>query len=153
LDENSVSTGFLPSLVDYQQELNKAYKKAYQNVKDKKESDVHKMFLKIPDAKKMRLYLAAGGVLPQDEAHLACPFCGHKYVDGPATNTGTLSKGLLITNQRALLVRAFKRAKERSQLPLIHNGKSYTRYPATPKMPVVLKELIFRYSGNLIKIL
>jgi hypothetical protein len=50
LDENYPSTGLLRSLVDCQQDLNnKAYNKACQNVKDKKESDIHKIVLNIPD--------------------------------------------------------------------------------------------------------
>jgi hypothetical protein len=74
LDENSPSTGFLRSLAGCQQELNKAFNEACQNVKDKKEPDVHKMVLKIPDAKKTRAYLFYG-VLSQEKAHRACPFC------------------------------------------------------------------------------
>jgi hypothetical protein len=45
-------------LIECQQELNKADNKAYQNVKDKKELDVHQNLVKIPNPEKTRLYLS-----------------------------------------------------------------------------------------------
>jgi hypothetical protein len=57
MDESSWNTSFICMLIECQQELNKEYSNACQNVKDKKESDVHKMLMKIPNAKMTRPYL------------------------------------------------------------------------------------------------
>jgi hypothetical protein len=58
----------------------------------KKESDVHKMLVKIPEAEKTRRHLV-DGVLLLDEAHCAYSFCGHGYVDKLATSTLVLNNG------------------------------------------------------------
>jgi hypothetical protein len=94
--------------------------------KIKKDLDVHKWLVKISDAGTARQYLV-DGILSLEEAHGACPFCGNGYVNEPTTNRGVLNKSL--ENQQTLLVRAFEQAKEKNQLPLICNGKSYTRKP------------------------
>lgn len=79
-------------LIKCQQALTKAYNEACQNVKGKKEADVHKMLTQIPDAEKTRPYLV-DGVRSQNKAHSSCPFCGHGYMDEPATNKDVLNKG------------------------------------------------------------